>query len=96
MDLGAFRTGVDMGPLAIRHARLIPKIRDAGYDVIDYGDIVPLVAEDEGNSHMRYEKEINESNRRLYDCIISNYRDKRMPIILGGIIVLRWGRFLLA
>lgn len=84
MDLGAFRKGVDMGPLAIRHAGLIPKIRDAGYDVIDCGDVVPLVAEDEGNSHMRYEKEINESNRRLYECIVSNYRDGRMPIILGG------------
>ena len=49
MDLGAFRKGVDMGPLAIRHAGLSEKIRDIGYDVKDYGDIVPPFALEEGN-----------------------------------------------
>jgi arginase len=84
MDLGAFRKGVDMGPLAIRHAGLISKIRDAGYDVIDYGDIVPLVANNEGNPRMRYEKEIKDSNSRLYDYVNKSYQEERMPIILGG------------
>ena len=84
MDLGAFRKGVDMGPLAIRHAGLIPKIRDAGYDVLDYGDVVPLVAGDEGNPKMRYEKEINDSNRRLYEIVCKSYANGRKPIILGG------------
>lgn len=84
MDLGAFRKGVDMGPLAIRHAGLISKARDAGYDAVDYGDIVPMVAEDEGNPQMRYEKEINDSNHRLYVGVSRSYLDERMPIILGG------------
>ena len=84
MDLGAFRKGVDMGPLAIRHADLIPKIRDAGYNVTDFGDIVPLVAENEGNPKMRYEKEINESNKRLYEKVVSCYEEGYFPIILGG------------
>ncbi|MBR6231038.1 MAG: arginase family protein, partial [Lachnospiraceae bacterium] len=58
MDLGSFRKGVDMGPLAIRHAGLIQKIRDIGYTVKDCGDIVPMVATSEGSPKMRYEKEI--------------------------------------
>ena len=36
MDLGAVRKGVDMGPLAIRHAGLITKIRDMGFEVKDF------------------------------------------------------------
>ena len=61
MDLGSFRKGVDMGPLAIRHAGLVQKIKDIGYTVIDRGDIVPLVATYEGNPRLRYEKEINDA-----------------------------------
>lgn len=84
MDLGAFRKGVDMGPLAIRHAGLATRMRDAGYEVTDYGDVVPLVAEDEGNPKMRYEKEINESNRRLYDKVLDCHKNGEIPVILGG------------
>ena len=84
MDLGSFRKGVDMGPLAIRHAGLVHKIKDIGYTVIDRGDIVPLVATYEGNPRLRYEKEINDANIRLYRevnrCICSN----AFPIVLGG------------
>ena len=84
MDLGAFRKGVDMGPLAIRHADLISKMREAGYDVYDYGDIVPLIADNEGNPKMRYEKEINDANYRLYSEVSKRFQTERMPIILGG------------
>ena len=84
MDLGSFRKGVDMGPLAIRHAGLIHKLRDIGYIVEDLGDIVPLVAENEGNSRMRYEKEIFEANKRLYNSVSGIYLKHAIPIILGG------------
>ena len=56
MDMGSFRKGVDMGPLAIRHAGLIQKIRDIGYHVVDHGDIMPMVAEEEGNPRLRMKK----------------------------------------
>lgn len=46
MDLGSIRKGVDMGPSAIRHAGLISKLRESGYEVQDIGDIVPLVEGD--------------------------------------------------
>ena len=84
MDMGAFRKGVDMGPSAIRHAGLINKIRDIGYIVFDNGDIMPLVAENEGNPRMRFEHEINDANKRLYEKILQNYNEDRFPIILGG------------
>ena len=84
MDLGSFRKGVDMGPLAIRHAGLLKKIRDIGYSVKDYGDIVPLVAQEEGNSKKRYEKEINEANYRLFQTVNACFASNSFPIILGG------------
>lgn len=84
MDLGSFRKGVDMGPLAIRHAGLVNKIREIGYEVKDFGDIVPLVAEGEGNPRMRFETEINEANKRLYNTMLSCFEESFFPIILGG------------
>ena len=84
MDLGAVRKGVDMGPLAIRHAGLISKIRSMGYEVIDMGDILCTVAEDEGSPRMRYEKEINEANEKLYSAVLKAHGGNMLPVILGG------------
>lgn len=84
MDLGAVKKGVDMGPLAIRHSGLIRKIRENGYKVKDYGDIVPMVATSEGNENMRYEKEVNEANARLFKRVLRIHEDGTFPIILGG------------
>ncbi len=84
MDMGAVRKGVDMGSLAIRHSGLIAKIRDCGYSVKDYGDIFPMVATSEGSAAMRYEKEINESNKRLFDKVLEIHKENTFPVILGG------------
>lgn len=84
MDLGAFRKGVDMGPLAIRHAGLMGKIREIGYTVNDYGDIIPMVAVKEGNPKLRYEWEINDANERLYRELLKHHADDEFPIIIGG------------
>ncbi len=84
MDLGAFRKGVDMGPLAIRHAGLLQKMRDSGCTVHDRGDVVPMVAEEEGNPKMRYEKEINDANSRLYREVLESLENGDLPVILGG------------
>ena len=84
MDLGAFRKGVDMGPLAIRHAGLYKKMQEIGYEVKDYGDVIPLVATSEGNPKMRYEREINEANKRLFSKVLKIHKRGSFPIILGG------------
>ena len=84
MDLGAVRKGVDMGPSAIRHADLLTKLKDAGFEVSDVGDIVPLVDHGEGNPRLRYAREINDANNRLYTAVNQFYKDNRFPLILGG------------
>ena len=84
MDLGAVRKGVDMGPSAIRHAGLLHKIKDLGYEVIDRGDIVPAVEHGEGSPKMRYSKEINDANDRLFSLVDLSHKSNHFPVILGG------------
>ena len=84
MDMGAVRKGVDMGPLAIRHAGLKMKIRNIGHQLVDHGDISPLVATEEGDPNLRYAREINEANERLYRTVNNCYEAGEFPIILGG------------
>ena len=45
IDLGAGRRGVDMGPSAIRLARLAPVLRELGHEVVDLGNVEAPVAE---------------------------------------------------
>jgi arginase len=45
MDLGAGRRGVDMGPSALRLARLAATLADLGYTVTDLGNVEVAVAE---------------------------------------------------
>ncbi len=40
MDLGAVRKGVDMGPSAIRHAGLLHKIKDLGYEILPVSELI--------------------------------------------------------
>lgn len=84
MDLGAVRKGVDMGPLAIRHAGLCKTIKELGYTVIDHGDVVLDVPENEGNPKMRYAKEVNAANAKLYEKVLGPAKNKNFPLIIGG------------
>lgn len=84
MDLGAVRKGVDMGPSAIRHAGLLIKIKDIGYEVTDRGDVVPAVANDCGDEKLRYAKEINDANDRLFCMVDFCEKQGGFPVILGG------------
>lgn len=84
MDLGASRKGVDMGPLAIRHAGLIEKLRRNGLSVNDCGDVIVDVAESVGDPKLRYAKEINSANEQLFNRVKRILREGRFPVILGG------------
>lgn len=84
MDLGAVRKGVDMGPSAIRHAGLINKISEMGYQVLDRGDVIPAVEHGEGSPKLRYSKEINDANDKLYTLVDYCHKQGHFPVILGG------------
>ena len=84
MDLGAVRKGVDMGPLAIRHAGLTQRIKEMGINVKDCGDVVVKVVENEGDPKLRYAYEINDANTRLYHTVLNQFRNGHFPIVLGG------------
>jgi arginase len=45
MDLGQGRRGVDMGPSALRYARVDAALEELGYEVVDHGNIEVPVAE---------------------------------------------------
>ncbi len=84
MDYGASRTGVNMGPLAIRHAGLYDSIKEMGYQVRDKGDIVPTCERIEGDKKLRFLKPICEANKALHDTVLETLKSGAMPIVLGG------------
>jgi len=45
LDLGAGLRGVDVGPSAMRHAGLLPRLRSNGIDACDLGNLPTPVAE---------------------------------------------------
>jgi arginase len=88
MDLGAGRRGVDMGPSAIRYARLHEELASLGYRVNDEGDVeVPVVetlktngGEPGGLHHLRA---IHEACAALA-ARIGDLPESEFPVILGG------------
>lgn len=88
MDLGAGRRGVDMGPSALRYARLAEELEALGLLVEDLGDIRVPVAETlrrrgnrpEGESYLEEIRqvalELKEKLRSLPEGVF--------PIVLGG------------
>lgn len=86
IDLGAGRRGVDMGPSAIRCARVHEKLESLGYHVIDRGNLVvrePRLGEraDECLKHLH---EIRRVNTRLAALVSQTIREGELPLVLGG------------
>ena len=84
MDLGAGRRGVDMGPSALRLARLEATLRGLGYTIKDLGNVespVPEALEDDNGLH--YADAIAEACRRVYE-VLTSIPDHHFPIALGG------------
>ncbi len=87
MDLGASRRGVDMGPSAVRYARLHERLRALGIqEVVDHGNLyVPIREAAESADHQaRYYDVIEEVCGRLSGVVERIVRDGSMPIVLGG------------
>ena len=85
MDLGQNRRGVDMGPSAIRYARLNEVLEDLGYSVTDLGNVetpIPETVEERedadnvGAIRDVCEETAERAARMVYDGIF--------PVFLGG------------
>jgi arginase len=85
MDLGQDRRGVDMGPSAIRYARLQGALEELGYEVADLGNAVtPLpetVEKEEEIRHLEAVRDVCEEVAEQAEAMIS---DGLFPIFLGG------------
>jgi arginase len=85
MDLGQDRRGVDMGPSAIRYARLEACLEDLGHGVTDLGNagvpIPEVVSSGEKVKHLAAVKSVCEEVSERAAAIVS---EGLFPIFLGG------------
>ena len=87
MDLGADRRGVDMGPYAVRYAKLQEGLRALGIAATnDLGNIAVPVPESAGaqTAGAKYLPIIQAVCRELADLVERVARDGGFPIVLGG------------
>ncbi len=87
LDLGAGRRGVDMGPSAIRYARLHEELSALGHEVVDLGDLeVPLLetlSRPEPPRPPYHLEEIAAVCRRLFRRL-ATLDEEVFPLVLGG------------
>lgn len=86
LNLGADRLGVDMGPVAIRHAGVKTRLEKLGYQIDDKGDLTvnrPEDAKTKG-TNLKYLDEIVRVNTALCDSVAEEMGKGRMPLVLGG------------
>ncbi len=85
MDLGQDRRGVDMGPSAIRYARLQAVLKELGYPVTDLGNAVTPIPETvekrEEIRHLAAVRGVCEEVAGRAEAMIS---EGLFPIFLGG------------
>lgn len=87
MDLGASRRGVDMGPSAVRYARLHEKLRAMGISEInDRGNLAVPVREtlEQHDRHAKYYDVIERVCKELADNVASIVQEGGFPVVLGG------------
>ena len=83
---GASMVGVELGPAALRVARLKRRIADLGYSVRDLGDL-PIDAEDtttKANDKLKHLGEIRSACVQLAQKVDEILSTGEMPLVLGG------------
>ncbi len=86
LGYGASMAGVDMGPAALRVARLTPRIRQLGYEVEDLGDLQlerPSVPPDQEDK-LKYVQQISAACESLANRVKEIVAAGHLPIVLGG------------
>jgi arginase len=87
MDLGASRRGVDMGPSAIRYAKLYERLRELGIpEVLDHGNLPVPIREglDAHDTSAKYFTVIERVCEELARFVEESVRSGGLPIVLGG------------
>lgn len=86
LDLGAGLRGVDVGPSAMRHAALLPRLRSLGYAATDQGNLATPVADSvaEGDPTQRYAEAVAVVCRDLRFRVVQVVQRGGVPLILGG------------
>lgn len=83
LDQGASTRGVNMGPLAIRHAPFHEGLTALGLDWNDKGDVIPIQTGQSKPNLKNYEA-IVDANTKLYAEVKDSLEKDRLPIVLGG------------
>ncbi|GEM86219.1 arginase [Meiothermus granaticius] len=86
MDLGQGRRGVDMGPSALRYARLQEVLEGLGHSVLDYGDVdVPVVESlrPSGGGGLVYLEAIRKACLETIETL-GQMSPETFPVVLGG------------
>ncbi len=84
MDLGAGRRGVDMGPSALRYARLHEELTALGYRVVELSDLeVPVVEALGEEPPPHHASAIAAVCQRLYERLAA-LDEGVFPLVLGG------------
>jgi arginase len=86
MDLGQRRRGVDMGPSALRYAGLDSRLRDLGHTVVDNGNLIVPLPENEppDTSRARHLQSIAGVCRDVYEKAKNCFEKNETAIFLGG------------
>src|SRR6185295_14050123 len=86
MDLGAGRRGVDMGPSALRIARLYDRLTELGYQVEDLGNVAVDQPESlpSGPPNAHYLPQIAHTCARLAEMVELAADRGQVPVVLGG------------
>jgi arginase len=86
MDLGADRRGVDMGPSAIRYARLKEQLEKLGAEVTDHGNLRVPVPESAtvAEQNAKYFPIIQAVCEELADVVAEIVANGSFPLVLGG------------
>jgi arginase len=84
LDLGASRRGVDMGPSALRIARLAERLQAIGYTVEDAGNLVVVQREQMAAGAQDGVSAIADVARELAAATASAVRAGAIPLVLGG------------
>ena len=86
LGYGASMAGVDIGPAALRVARLQQRIERLGYSVRDLGDMRlerPQTIPPEGEK-LKYLREISNACEQLADEVEAILQAEQLPVVLGG------------